>query len=383
MLRTPFACLPKPDHVKNAVMTLKTPNNKILNFKSLQSSNHEVVNASNFHIGFPILYGHNLMCDAGTTVCYVNTSATDEARKYINMGSMTSNFKYEKDGRVTLKLTSNEVCEKDKNFLSEIIFECDNLIDGDGYPEFMGTSNCIHKFNWQTSLACANEKPCQLSTPDGEFYDFSALSGIQYRAIHPNKTERSIYFSICGAAKYPCEGSVGSCIVTDVNANQRQIQNAGNFNSSLQIDDSKNVFLKYENGAQCNAEGRKISTKIEFIIADDKQDEVSLIVEDDCDIVIHFKSLLANANVKNCIAKTANDEEINLSALIDYQGNYVAKVNEKALPNETSEHKVQYLLNVCRPLNSKYSLNCHGNTAVCRTLIKGEKHEEELSLGEF
>jgi hypothetical protein len=383
VLRTPVACLPIPDHVKHAAMTVKSPNNKILNFKSLSTSNHDVANASNIYIGFPILYGHNLMCEGGTSVCFVNTSATDPTKRYLNMGSMTSNFKYEKDGRVTLKLTSEEICDKEQKFSSEISFECDNLIIGDGYPEFMGISDCVYKFKWQTSLACANEKPCQLSTPDGQFYDFSALRGVQYRAINPNKTERSIYFSLCGAAKYPCEGNVGSCVVTDLNANQRQIQDAGNFNTTLQIDDSKNLFLKYENGAKCDAKGRRVSTKIEFIIADDKQDEVSVIVEDDCDIVIHFKTLLANANVKNCIAKTSNDEEINLSALIDYRGNYVAKVNEKALPNETSEHKVQYLLNVCRPLNSMYSLNCHGNTAVCRTVKKGEKHEEELSLGEL
>ncbi len=381
MLRTPLACLPLPEHVKNAAMTVKTPNNKILNFKSLQSSNHEVYNATNFHIGFPILYGHNLMCEAGTSVCYVNTSSTDSSRKYVNMGAMTSDFKYEK-GRVVLRLTSTEICTKDRKFSSEIIFECDNLINGDGSPEFSGTSDCIHKFSWKTNLACEHERPCQLTTSDGQFYDFSALRGIQFKTFYPNKTDKAIYFSICGPAQYPCEGDVGSCIVTEVNPLSRKIQSAGNFNSSLQLENSKNVFLKYENGAQCNADGRKLSTKIEFVVADDQQDEATLLIEDECDIVIHFKTLLANANVKNCVAKTADDEEIDLSALINYKENYVAKVNEKTLLNETSEHKVQYLLNVCRPLNSKYSLNCGGNSAACRSVIVDEKHEEELSLGE-
>lgn len=381
-MHTPFACLPLPEHVKNSLMTVVTPNNKILNFKSLQSSNHEVHNGDNFHIGFPVFYGHNLRCEAGTSICYVNSTAEDPAKMYVNMGAMTSNFKYDK-GRVVLKLTSNEICSGSKKFSSEIVFECDDLIEGDGYPELMGIEDCVNKFRWQTSLACANDKPCQLSTVDGQFYDFSSLSGTEYRAVHPNKTESSFYFSICKTAKYgTCGGNVGSCIVTERSSGgnfTRQIQFAGNVNSTLQIDDSKNIFLKYENGAKCADGKRRSSTKIEFIIADDREDEEPVLVEEGCDIVIHFKTLLANSNVKNCIVKTPNDEEISLSALIDFRGNYVAKVNEKSLPNETNVH---YLLNVCRPLNSNYSLNCHGNTAACRTKLVGDKYEEELSLGE-
>jgi hypothetical protein len=380
VMRTPVACLPLPDHVKNAKMIVTTPSNKILNFKSLQTSNHEVENGTNFYIGFPILYGHNMMCEAGTSVCFVNISATDSSRRYVNMGSMTSNLKFEK-GNVVSRMTSNEICEKGKTFSSEIVFECDRLITGDGYPSFKGTSNCVHHFEWKTSLACVDEKPCQLSTSDGQFYDFSSLSGVEYSTMNPKMPNKTIYFSVCSPAKM-CEGNVGSCVMKTVSENERRITFAGNFNSTLQIDESKNLFLLYENGATCNANGKKFTTKIEFLIADNEDDEVSVLVEDDCEIVIQFKTLLANANMKNCIAKTPNDEEIDLRALIDYEGNYVAKVNETALPNETSTHNVQYLLNVCRPLNSRYSLNCHGNTAACRTVIIDDKHEKELSLGE-
>jgi Cation-independent mannose-6-phosphate receptor repeat len=380
IMRTPVACLPLPEHVKNAKMIVTTSTNKILNFKSLQTSNHEVENGTQFYIGFPILYGHNMMCEAGTSVCFVNTSATDLARKYINMGSMTSNLKFEKSN-VVLKMTSNEICENDKKFSSEIVFECDQLITGDGFPSFKGTTSCVHRFVWPTSLACVDEKPCQLSTADGQLYDFSSLHGVEYSVVNSKMPNKTVYFSICSPAKM-CEGNVGSCLVQKISEYERRITFAGNFNSTLQVDESKNLFLLYENGARCNAASKKFTTKIEFIVADDENDEGSILVEDDCEIVIQFKTLLANANVKNCIAKTPEDEEIDLRALINYEGNYVAKINEKALPNETSSHNVQYLLNVCRPLNSKYSLNCHGNTAACRTVIIDEKHEEELSLGE-
>lgn len=381
VMRTPHACLPLPDNLKSAKFFVTTPSKKVLNFKPLQSSNHEVMNSEAFYLGFPILYGHNMMCEAGTAVCFVNSSATDPLKKYLNMGSLTSNLKYSKD-QVTLKLLSKEVCENNKTYSSEIVFECDRLISGDGSPSFKGTSDCVHRFVWQTSLACAEEKACQLSTPDGQFYDFSSLKGAQYTAMHPNKTEKVIHFSICSPANSPCEGNVGSCIVT-TKGDQLTTTYAGNFNSTLQIDQSKNVFLLYENGAQCAADGRRFSTKIEFLFADDANDELSVLVEDDCEIVLQMKTLLASENAKTCIAKTPNNVEIDLSPLINYEGNYVAEVNEKALPNETSAHNVQYLLNVCRPLNSKYSLNCHGNTAACRTIMVGDKHEEELSLGEL
>lgn len=379
-MRTEHACLPLSANIKNSKFFVTTPTKKVLSFKPLQSSNHEVMGNTDFYLGFPLLYGHNMMCEAGTAVCFVNSSATDPSRKYINMGSMTSNLKYLKD-QVNLKLPSKEICEGNKTFSSEVTFECDRLISGDGSPSFKDTSDCVHRFLWPTSLACAEEKPCQLTTPDGQFYDFSSLMGAQFTAVHPNKTEKVIHFSICSPAKSPCEGNVGSCIVT-TKEEQITTSYAGFFNSTLQIDESKNVFLLYKDGAKCNADGRKFSTKIEFLLADDKSDEVSVLIEDDCEIVLQMKTLLASDNAKTCIAKTANNEEIDLRPLINYDGNYLAKVNEKALPNETNAHNVQYLLNVCRPLNSKYSLNCHGNTAACRTVMVGDKHEEELSLGE-
>lgn len=382
LLRTPKACFEIPENVRNAKMFATTSTKKLLNFNALKSSNH-VINdpvKGTFIFGFPIVYEHNALCEGGTSICHVNNSETDLGKKYTNLGMMTSNIVFIND-RPVIKLTnSNLKCNETHKLSSEIVFECDQFA-GEGTPKYKGTKDCVNHFTWNTNLACAAEdKPCVMSGKNGEMYDFSSLANVQYSVVHPNKTDEIVYFSICSKSKECGDGEWGSCIVkmSKELSGSKQVTNAGNFNSKLQLE-NKNVFLKYD-GSRCNAEGKRYSTKIEFSVADDQQDESAVLIEDDCDIVIHFKTLLANHNVKNCVVKDRDDVEMDLRPLINYEGNYLATVNVKNLPKETHS---TYLLNVCRPLNSFYSLNCHGNTGACKSIVSDGKHEEELSLGHF
>lgn len=383
IFRTPKACMKIPLNVQNAKLFAKTSTNKSINLSPLKSSNHQATSSKGtFVIGFPIMYGHDLLCEAGSSVCFVASEETDMSKKFKNLGIMTSDLKLDKNENPILQLTSNEKCNEKTKVSSKIIFVCDELV-GDGTPVYKDTLDCVINFVWKTKYACKEEKPCLLSAPNGQLYDFSTLIGTQYKAVYPNKTDNGdIYFSICSPSKECGDNKWGSCIIKTSEGGSKQTTNAGNFNTTLQME-NKNLFLKYEGGSKCKTNGQLFSTTIEFIVADDAKDEVAVLVEDDCQIVLQFKTLLASQNVKNCVVKDDNDNEINLQPLIDFNSNYIATVNEKALPNETSAQNVQYLMNVCRPLNSIYSLNCHGNTASCRTVIKENKHEEELSLGHF
>ncbi|KAG5670292.1 hypothetical protein PVAND_000568 [Polypedilum vanderplanki] len=383
LMRTPKACLEIPENVKNAKMYVTSPNGKILNFNALKSSNH-IINGPNdgtFIIGFPITYEHGILCEAGSSICYVDKNETDLSKKYTNMGTMTSNIEFEND-RPVIKFTSKEKCNNNTLGSSKIVFECDRF-KKEGTPKFKGVKDCVSNFVWETSLACYDEKPCVVSGENGDQYDFSSLANVQYEVKIPNKTDETIYFSICSNSKECGEGNWGSCIVKNTGGN-KQTTKVGIFNAKLQVE-KKNVFLKYDEGSQCGdpKDKKKYSTRIEFNVADSPNDEEIVLIEDKCEIVIHFKTLLANQHVKNCVVKNLDDEEIDLRPLIDYNGNYLARVNETTLPNETSKNNVSYLLNVCRPINSFYSLNCHGNTGACRTIMKDEKHEEEISLGHF
>lgn len=377
-LRTPAACLPVADNFKNINCVVKGSDG-VYDFSSLRNSNHKAAgpNETTFIIGIcnPTLYSHEAACEAGTSVCLYNSKAASGESQYKNMGMMTQAFKQE-NGYIGLTMTTKEPCEGNKTYSSKFMFECDPLAEV-SYPTFHSTVNCVNIFSWPTALACADKKPCQVADADtGVSYDFSSLSGTQFVAINKNNTEETIHFSVCSQVNEPCMKSSGSCVVKNSN---KQSTQAGVVNDVLKLN-GKNAYLLYENGASCKQLGNKFTTRIDFVCADNKTDEVPVAVEDGCSITIYFKTLLACKYIKNCVAKTLDDEEIDLRPLIDFDGNYEATVNVKNLPKETGS--VMYLLNVCRPLNAKYSLNCHGTSGACRTEIeKDGKHENEMSLG--
>lgn len=377
-LRTPLACLPKPPHMISKCF-VKNSNGEVFDFTSLSNANHLSAgpNGTNFMIGVcnPILYGHEAACEAGTSVCHHDPNGKDSISRFKNVGMMTQDFKVE-NNHISLTMTSKEPCQPNKAFSSRFIFECDSLAKA-SFPTYIRTENCEHLFRWATYLACPAKQSCKVTNPNtGLSYDFTSLAGIQYKAIMPNSSEETIYFSVCSKADEPCMGNTGSCVVK--NSNQQSTQ-AGVFNEKLMFD-GKNPYLEYDNGAVCKKPGNKFTTRIDFICADDEKDEKAVTVEDGCKVTIHYKTLLVCGNIKNCIAKTIDDEEIDLTPLIDFDGNYIATVDAKKLPNETAP--VHYLLNVCRPLNSKYSLNCRGSAGACRTVLEGDgKHEKELNLG--
>jgi insulin-like growth factor 2 receptor len=378
-MQTPAACLPAVDNLLKQNCVVKSPSGDVFNFNSLRNYNHKVdgKDGKSFVIGIcnPVLYGHQVACDTGASVCMIDSNAKEPKDKYKSVGVMTQDLKYE-DNFISLTMTSSEKCSGDKTYSSRIMFECDQLATV-SYPTYHSTIDCLHSFSWPTQLACPQKKSCQVSDVDtGVSFDFSSLANVQYEAVNTNNTEEKILFSVCSPAKEPCLQNSGSCVVKTRN-NQSTL--AGLVNSELKLN-GKNPYLLYEGGASCKVTGSKLSTRIDFICADNATDEGAVAIEDGCAITIHFKTMLACEFIKNCVTKTSDDQEIDLRPLIDFEGNYIATVNKETLPKEVAP--VQYLLNVCRPLNSKYSLNCHGSAGACRTEIETDgKHEREMSLG--
>lgn len=381
VVKTSQACLPIPENVKNVNCFVKSPSGTIFNFNSLKNSNHIVDlnrNGTKFIIGIcnPVLYGHEAACEAGTSVCRFDSKAANYSSQYKNMGMQTQDFKFDKD-HVNLTLTSNEPCGNGSKYSSSIHFECDPEADY-SFPQYIGTTECINIFSWPTSVVCESaKKSCKVENVESKAsFDFSSLMGTQYEAVNKNNSENKIKFSICSDAGEPCMKNTGSCVVSG-----KQSTQAGKVNADLKLAaDLKSPYLLYEDGAICKTQGHKYTTRIDFICADNTTDEGAVAIEDGCDIIIHFKTLLACDFIKNCVEKDKRGEEIDLRPLIDFNGNYVATVDEKKFPNEAGN--IQYLLNVCRPLNSKYSLNCRGTSGACRTVVeKDGKHEQELSLG--
>ncbi len=374
--KTEKACLEVPGNVKNAKCFGKN-----FDLVPLGNQNFQVKAGKSkdlFYIGLcqPTLYGHNLQCPKGSTICLVKDDPSlNASEKFLNVGSMTSDPIPASKGVVFLNLTSNTPCKSGKTHESHIGFYCDRNVEFEE-PEFIGTiDDCSHYFKWNTKFVCSSENACQVKNPKTrDILDMSSLSGHRFSVTNENDTSKVYFFSICSAPGEPCMGqNTGACQFDKTKSQSTQM---GIVNSELTILESGAIFLNYTSGSICDFH-KKHSTRIQFICINGEQKEGPTLIEDkDCEILIHFNTKLACP--KNDVCKTRSPDgnsEIDLEALINNQENYIAKVNETNLPNEKAP--VQYVLNVCRPLVSRYSLNCQG--AACKTIIDATgKHEEEL-----
>lgn len=376
--RTSASCMGIPENVKNAKCIVSDKNGHSFNLNPLGNSNNEVDKYGTdesfiINICKPVLYGHDSMCPAGSSICFKNCSETDITKMYKNYGSMTSDPVFE-DNKIVVTMTSNEICNKTSTFSSIIEFMCKKDAENSA-PKFERTMGCINFFIWETVHACVDVTACVA----GEF-DFRSLAGISYNASNPNNTDEFITFGVCSSPGDPCMENSGSCLVKKSNGQSTQI---GGLSKKIELNQAGRPFIHYINGAVCKDINTKQSTLIDFICADDVLDEGAVLIEDKkdtCQYVIHFKTLLACQGTSVCKGNTLDgNDEVDLTRLIDFDSNYIARINETTLPKETTP--VEYHLNVCRPLNSKYSLNCHGGSGACRTIKEDGKFEEELSLG--
>ncbi|CAO1430533.1 unnamed protein product [Diamesa serratosioi] len=380
--RTSSSCMDLPENVKSAKCLVTDNNGHTLNLNPLGNTNNEIEKAGSDEIFIisickPVLYGHDSMCPAGSSICFKNSSETDITKQYRNYGSMTSDPIF-KDNKIIITMTSTEFCTKSETFSSIIEFMCKKNADHT-VPKFERTVGCTHFFIWETVYACVDVTSCIA----GEF-DFRSLSGISYNikmnASNPNNTDEYISFGICSSPGDPCMENSGSCIVKKSNGQSTQ---AGELNKKLELNHAGRPFILYENGALCKDINTKQSTLIDFICADNVLDEGVVLIEDKtdtCQYVIHFKTLLACQGISSCKGNTMDGNgEVDLTRLIDFDSNYIARINETTLPKEKTP--IEYHLNICRPLNSKYSLNCHGGSGACRTIKEDGKFEHELSLG--
>lgn len=376
--KSPSSCVDVPDNVKNAKCIAKDKNGHSFNLNPLGNTNNEVEKTGShdmfiINICKPVLYGHESMCPAGSSICFKNSTETDITKMYKNYGSMTTDPIFE-DNKIVITFTSNEPCTSTEKYSSMIEFMCKKDAEST-VPKFERQMGCINLFIWETAHACVDVISCVA----GE-YDFRSLAGISYNASNPNNTEEYINFGICSSPGDPCMENSGSCLVKKSNGQSTQ---AGGMNKKLQLNAAGLPFILYENGAVCKDINTKQSTLIDFICADDVMDEGAVLIEDkkdSCQYVIHFKTLLACPGTSVCKGNTFDGNgEVDLTRLIDFDSNYIARINETTLPKETTP--VEYHLNICRPLNSKYSLNCHGGSGACRTVKENGKFEKELSMG--
>lgn len=163
--KTELACLPAPNKLAKCY-------GKNFNLVPLVNDNHQVrIPGSKdfFYIGLchPTLYGHNILCPPGSSICLVKGDTSLNVRdRYLNVGSMTSEPQFISSNKNVLKLTSDTVCKGDTHYSSFVNFHCDRTVSV-GEPVFMTEDNCVYYFNWRTKYACGEKTPCQAKLPNG------------------------------------------------------------------------------------------------------------------------------------------------------------------------------------------------------------------------
>ncbi|XP_062124359.1 cation-independent mannose-6-phosphate receptor isoform X1 [Drosophila sulfurigaster albostrigata] len=384
---TSLACLPVPDALQSNSCSVRYNDvGGTFDLMSLSDANYRTIDRDGglfiINICKPVLYGENTMCPSGSSICLYDRKATDLKKRFINFGNVNSQPEF-KDNLLFLRHNSSTPCagNSSANYSSIVNFHCDNTIMNE-HPEFMGTDHdgCTYHFNIFTPLACKQLKPCAVIASDNELLDLSALS--KHPPHQLTKDGKTYTVAVCASAGTPCLSDGGACY-----AQNEQTYNLGNFNTHLRFNQSGSPYLLYEEGAVCDASGRRWTTKIEFVCANNAtkdngtNDAVQIIEDSNCQLLIQYQTPLACLQQIRCKAKFY-EELVDLTPLVNANDNYEARIELPPKEAQRLAKNTKFFLNVCRPLVPKYQLGCAGGSGACMAKISAANApEEEQSLG--
>ncbi|XP_068153520.1 cation-independent mannose-6-phosphate receptor isoform X2 [Drosophila tropicalis] len=405
---TPLACLPVPDAVRSNSCSVRDPNGKgTFDLMPLSDMNHLTSDRQGrffvINVCQPVLYGENMMCPPGSSICLYSPKATNLSERFINFGTVQSKPVVE-NGRLLLRHTSSTPCAANNslNYTSIVYFSCDQSVKN-AHPTFsgFGLDSCTYLFNYVTPLACNDLKPCTAVTYRNEILDLSPLSKEEPHKL--SKDGKSYTVAVCASAGKPCLEKGGACY--EQNAETISL---GNFNSHLRFNQSGSVYLLYEDGANCYGTTRW-STKIEFVCANNatkdngasgaggggSNNALKIIEDSNCQLLIQYQTPHACREQIKCMASVYVDrtsdtdgmgssgtELVDLTPLISANENYEATIDLPASLSSLVPKSTKFFLNVCRPLVPKYQLGCAGGSGACMAKVTSTgAPEEEHSLG--
>ncbi|KAH8417772.1 hypothetical protein KR222_005746 [Zaprionus bogoriensis] len=401
---TPLACLPIPDAMQSNSCSVKYANTgQTFDLMPLSDSNYRTTDRQGgffiINVCKPVLYGRNSMCSPGTSICLFSPKATDPKKRFINYGNVQSNPVI-KDGQLLLRHESTTPCARNSsmNYTSVIYFYCDRTVSN-AHPEFMGLEQdgCTNQFSFSTPVACENLKPCTALTTRNEVLDLSPLGAVAPHKL--SKDGKTYTVAACTSAGEPCIENSGACYEQN-----GQTFSLGNFNALLRFNQSGSPYLLYEDGTNCGTNGRRWSTKIEFVCANNvtkdnvlvgtggnlATDAVQIIEDSNCQLLIQYQTPHACQEQISCKNKLYVDDSteggslqsVDLTPLINANENYEARIELPPKMAQLVPKNTKFFLNVCRPLVPKYQLGCAGGSGACMAKMSAAgAPEEEHSLG--
>ena len=184
--------------------------------------------------------------------------------------SSAVNLTYKTDLR--MELTSDKVCDVNRNYTVDIVFLCHHDIPI-GRPEVLQSSGdlCHYSWQWRTKQACPPHEvmPCSVQTPEGEV-DLSVLSLPDDNYMKEvTGTGGKVVMNVCRSVVHrkstSCPYHSAACFIKTskgqvIHEDLGEVQEGG-----LKFDSEDNqVFLEYKLGSNCpNSTAR---THIETII---------------------------------------------------------------------------------------------------------------------
>ncbi|XP_070158069.1 cation-independent mannose-6-phosphate receptor isoform X3 [Polyergus mexicanus] len=345
-----------------------------------RSSDNYVIHISNekqsrkivLNVCQSIIHQYGAMCPIKSGACLDDPEKPNSFR-YSSLGEVQKPLFF-KDGYLQIEYQDGALCAKNiktPHVKTTIKFMC-HLEAKETIPEYIGGSDdCHYQLVWYTAAACSIESlhnysvetagNCSVTNPLTNFiYNMQSLMNRDYTVVNTNGIKYK--FRVCEAlTDNTCGTGTGIC-------NSKYNTSLGQANTNL-IWQQGGPYLNYTNGKLCD-NGLHHYTVIGFFCGPEGLPNQPLLMEEyPCQTVIHWNIDLACEKRIKCA--TNNDDEINLTPLIQSTNNYIVKANG-----------TEFHINICRPLVPTRGLTCVHGSAACKVSVNSKnEYTNETSLG--
>ncbi|KAL6449215.1 hypothetical protein ACFW04_000702 [Cataglyphis niger] len=317
-----------------------------------------------------IIHQYGAMCPIRSGACLDDP---EKPKRYSSLGEVQKPLFF-KDEYLQIEYQDGAVCPQNistPHIKTTIKFVC-HFEATETIPEYVGgREDCHYQLIWYTAAACSIESlrnysiktagKCSVTNPLTNFtYNFQSLMNRDYTVVNTNGIKYK--FRVCEAlTDNTCGIGTGIC-------NSKYGTSLGQANTNL-IWQQGGPYLNYTNGKLCD-NGLHHYTVIGFFCGPEGSPNQPLLMEEyPCQTVIHWNINLACEKRIKCA--TSNDDEINLTPLIQSTNNYIIKVNG-----------TEFHINICRPLVPTRGLTCAHGSAACEVSVNSKnEYTNETSLG--
>ncbi|XP_011863304.1 PREDICTED: cation-independent mannose-6-phosphate receptor [Vollenhovia emeryi] len=313
---------------------------------------------------------HGTLCPAKSGACLDDPQ---NPKRYSSLGEVQKP-PFFRNGSLQIEYQNGALCIvrniSTPHVKTTITFKCN--VAAMGLPEYIGgRESCDYHFLWYTSAACDVETlrkysaktagRCTVTNPVTNFtYNLQTLMNKDFTVTNTSGVKYK--FRVCGElADNTCGVNTGVC-------NSQRGTSLGKANTHLMWQQG-GPYLNYTDGDLCE-NGMRHYTLIAFVCEPQGSPNQPLLMKEyPCQTIIHWNTDLVCEKKIKCA--TVNDDEINLTPLIQSTNNYVIKANG-----------TEFHINICRPLVPTPGLTCAHGSAACKVSVTSKnEYVNEISLG--